>query len=61
MSPRPTRLLTQNRRLREFGVWNWTLPAWAGKFSDTGQNYNTCPSAGVCSQVCYARSARNFS
>lgn len=55
MSPRPTRLLTQNRRLREFGVWNWTLPAWAGKFSDTGQNYNTCPSAGVCSQVCYAR------
>lgn len=55
MSSRPARLLTQNRRLREFGIWNWTLPAWAGRFADTGQTYNTCPSAGVCSQVCYAR------
>lgn len=26
---RPARLLTQNRRLRAIGVWNWTLPAWA--------------------------------
>jgi protein gp88 len=56
VSPRPARLLTQNRQLRAIGVWNWTLPAWAGRFSDTGQTYNTCPSAGICSQVCYARS-----
>lgn len=55
MVARPARLLTQNRRLREIGVWNWTLPAWAGRFSDTGETYNTCPSAGACSQICYAR------
>ncbi|MGP4112969.1 GP88 family protein [Streptomyces sp. 4N509B] len=51
---RPARLLTQNRALRAIGVWNWTLPAWAGRLSD-GRTYNTCPSAGVCAQVCYAR------
>jgi hypothetical protein len=51
---RPRRLLTQNRRLRAIGVWNWTLPAWAGRLPD-GRTYNTCPSAGVCRQVCYAR------
>ncbi|MFC0433400.1 hypothetical protein [Kutzneria buriramensis] len=51
---RPSRLLTQNRRLRAIGVWNWTLPAWAGRLPD-GRTYNTCPSAGVCRHVCYAR------
>ena len=35
-------------------MWNWTLPAWAGRLPD-GRTYNTCPSAGVCAQVCYAR------
>ncbi|WP_208882229.1 GP88 family protein [Streptomyces armeniacus] len=53
-SPRPTRLLTQNREMRAIGVWNWSLPAWAGRLPD-GRSYNTCPSAGVCRQVCYAR------
>lgn len=52
--PRPARLLTQNRELRRIGVWNWTLPAWAGRLAD-GRTYNTCPSAGVCAQACYAR------
>lgn len=47
-------MLTQNRELRAIGVWNWTLPAWAGRLPD-GRTYNTCPSAGVCRQVCYAR------
>nr|WP_203841823.1 hypothetical protein [Actinoplanes humidus] len=57
--PRTTRLLTQsNRRLKRIGVWTWTLPAWAGRLPD-GRTYNTCPSAGVCHQVCYALSARN--
>jgi hypothetical protein len=51
---RPPRLLTQNQELREIGVSNWTLPAWAGRLSD-GRTYNTCPSAGVCAKVCYAR------
>lgn len=54
MTDRPLRLLTQNRELRQIGVWNWTLPAWAGRLPD-GRTYNTCPSAGVCAKVCYAR------
>ncbi|MEU3642914.1 hypothetical protein AB0E59_05965 [Lentzea sp. NPDC034063] len=51
---RPARLLTQNREMRQIGAWNWSLPAWAGRLPD-GRTYNTCPSAGVCAQACYAR------
>lgn len=51
---RPARLLTQNREMREIGAWNWSLPAWAVQLPD-GRSYNTCPSAGVCAKVCYAR------
>jgi hypothetical protein len=51
---RPRRLLTQNREMKAIGVWNWSLPAWAGRFPD-GRTYNTCPSAGICARVCYAR------
>jgi hypothetical protein len=40
--------------MKAIGVWNWTLPAWAGRFAD-GRTYNTCPSAGICAHVCYAR------
>ncbi|WP_435829838.1 GP88 family protein [Pseudonocardia alni] len=40
--------------MREIGAWNWSLPAWAGRLPD-GRTYNTCPSAGICAQVCYAR------
>ncbi|WP_410659490.1 GP88 family protein [Amycolatopsis sp. lyj-112] len=47
-------LLRQNRELKKLGVWNWSLPAFAGKLPD-GRSYNTCPSAGVCAQACYAR------
>jgi len=45
--------------MKQIGAWNWSLPAWAGRLPD-GRTYNTCPSAGVCRWVCYARSARNF-
>ncbi|MCO1575903.1 hypothetical protein M8C13_09050 [Crossiella sp. SN42] len=51
---RPRPLLTQNRRLKPFGIYAWTLPAWAGRLPD-GRTYNTCPSAGICRKVCYAR------
>lgn len=51
---RPTPLLTQNSEMRQIGAWNWSLPAWAGRLSD-GRTFNTCPSAGICAQVCYAR------
>lgn len=50
---RPARLLTQNRELRREGIWNWTLPAWAGRLPD-GRTYNTCEQAGVCAKACYA-------
>lgn len=51
---RPAKLLTQNSQLRALGIWNWTFPAWAGRFED-GTTYNTCPSAGICAALCYAR------
>ncbi|MFF7415602.1 GP88 family protein [Streptomyces lydicus] len=35
-------------------IWKWTLPAWAGVLP-SGRSYNTCPSAGVCRDMCYAR------
>jgi hypothetical protein len=53
VTPRPARLLTQNSELRAEGIYNWTLPAWAGRLPD-GRTYNTCPSAGVCHRACYA-------
>ncbi|PNE17564.1 hypothetical protein [Amycolatopsis sp. BJA-103] len=51
-------LLRQNARLRKQDIWNWSLPAWAGRFAD-GRTYNACPSAGICAKTCYARSTRN--
>jgi hypothetical protein len=52
--PTTARLLTQNSEMRKIGAWNWSLPAWAGRLPN-GRTYNTCPSAGVCAQACYAR------
>ncbi|WP_406300959.1 hypothetical protein OG948_59440 (plasmid) [Embleya sp. NBC_00888] len=40
--------------MRQQGIWNWTLPAWAGRLP-SGRTYNTCPSAGICAHICYAR------
>jgi hypothetical protein len=54
MSTAKKRLLTQNSAMKAIGAWNWSLPAWAGRLPD-GRTYNTCPSAGICSQICYAR------
>lgn len=47
-------LLTQNRQLRQEGIFNWPLPAFAGRLED-GRTYNTCPEAGACARLCYAR------
>lgn len=54
MTTKPDRLLTQNSELRKVGVWNWTLPAHTLKLSD-GTWFNTCPNAGACGRVCYAK------
>lgn len=51
---RPRRLLTQNSELRKIGVWNWTIPALAVRLPG-GATLRTCPAAGVCASVCYAR------
>lgn len=50
----PERLLTQNGELRKIGVWNWTLPAHVVQLTD-GTRFNTCPNAGQCGRVCYAK------
>lgn len=50
----PKPLLTQNSELRRIGVWNWTLPAHVVQLTD-GQRFNTCPNAGACGRVCYAK------
>jgi hypothetical protein len=47
-------LLRQNSELRREGIFNWSLPAWAGRLPD-GRTYNTCPSASACAPLCYAR------
>jgi hypothetical protein len=54
-SRRPRRLLTNsNRNLARDRIWSWTIPALAARLPD-GTTFKTCPSAGVCSGVCYAR------
>jgi hypothetical protein len=50
----PERLLSQNAELRRIGVWNWSIPAHVVRLSD-GSLFNTCPCAGVCARVCYAK------
>ena len=47
-------LLTQNSELRPHLVWGWSIPALTAVLQD-GRRINTCPSAGICARVCYAR------
>jgi len=47
-------LLTQNSELRPDGIWNYAIPAWYVTLPDRGR-VMTCPNAGACAQVCYAR------
>jgi hypothetical protein len=48
-------LLTNgNRDLRRDRIWTWSLPAWVTPLED-GRTINTCPSAGECAPLCYAR------
>lgn len=55
-------LLTNgNRELKADGIFTWSLPALAAKLLN-GKNVLVCPSAGICAQLCYARSGTyNFS
>jgi len=47
-------LLTQNNDLRPHRIWNWSIPALSAILAD-GTRLRTCPSAGICASVCYAR------
>jgi hypothetical protein len=47
-------MLTQNSELKPHGIHNWTIPAWHTRLSD-GTFFKTCPNAGACARVCYAR------
>jgi hypothetical protein len=47
-------LLTQNSELRPHLIWNWSIPALTAKLPD-GRRISTCPSAGICAKLCYAR------
>jgi len=47
-------LLRQNSELRHHRIWNWTIPAWFVELPN-GARFHTCPQAGACAQVCYAR------
>jgi len=52
----PTYLLTNgNRELAKDGIFTWSLPALNARLSD-GSNFVTCPNAGICANLCYARS-----
>lgn len=47
-------ILRQNSELRKDRIWNYSIPAWYVTLPD-GQRFMTCPNAGPCAQVCYAR------
>jgi hypothetical protein len=47
-------LLSSNSELRPLGIYNWTIPALSAVLPD-GRRVQTCPAAGVCGGLCYAR------
>jgi hypothetical protein len=47
-------MLTQNSELKPHGIYNWTIPALTATFDD-GRRITTCPAAGICASLCYAR------
>lgn len=46
-------LLTQNSELKPHRIFNFAIPAWFVRLD--GKVFKTCPNAGACAQVCYAR------
>lgn len=48
-------LLSSNRELRQHRIAVWSIPALSAELPD-GRRVKTCPSAGVCAALCYARS-----
>jgi len=46
-------LLTQNSELKPHRIHNFAIPAWYVRLD--GEIFKTCPNAGACAKVCYAR------
>jgi hypothetical protein len=54
-------LLSTNRELRAQRIAVWSIPALSAELPD-GRRVKTCPNAGACASLCYARSGTyNFS
>jgi hypothetical protein len=54
-------LLSSNSELRQQRIAVWSLPALSAELPD-GRRVKTCPNAGACASLCYARSGPyNFS
>jgi hypothetical protein len=53
-------LIGSNNKLRKSKIWQWTIPALSCKVN--GRHITTCPNAGDCAKICYARQGcYNFS
>lgn len=46
-----------NSELAQIGVYTWSIPALSAK-SEVAGFVKTCPNAGVCAAMCYARNGR---
>ena len=46
-----------NSELSTIGVYVWSIPALVAKTEEFG-NIKTCPNAGICALLCYARTGR---
>ena len=46
--------LTTNSNLKRNNIWTFSIPALAARLP-SGQTILTCPAAGVCANLCYAR------
>ena len=48
-------LTSGNSELRKDGIFTWSIPALNARLTN-GNNFVTCPNAGICANLCYARS-----
>ena len=46
-----------NSELSSLGVFVWSIPALITRTNEFG-NIKTCPNAGICAALCYARTGR---
>ena len=64
MAPTKYLLTKGNRELAKDGIFTWTIPALSSRATKGGTEIlvSTCPNAGICANLCYARSGTfNFS